>query len=172
MRRTHLLLIGLFAALAMIAAACGSESDENPGADAQSESGADDEAPESSEVPEGSEFTYVATEFAFEGPQTLPAGDLTLTLDNQGEQNHEMAVFELLDGKTMDDVNALFEKGMPKGPPEWTREVGGTGAKPGTTGELEADMTAGNYVLLCFVSDKETKQPHVLHGMLMAVTVE
>jgi len=114
----------------------------------------------------------VATEFAFEGPETLPGGDLTLTLDNQGEQNHEMAVIELLDGKSIDDVNALFEKGMPKGPPEWTREVGGTGAKPGETGELETDMTPGNYVLLCFVSDKETKEPHILHGMLMAVTVE
>jgi hypothetical protein len=167
MRRTHLILVGAIAALAMFAAACGSDPDE-PAQQAGSGSESNSEA----EAPESTEFTYIATEFAFEGPETLPAGDLTLTLDNQGEQNHEMAVFELLDGKSIDDVNALFEEGMPKGPPEWAREVGGTGAKPGETGELEADMTPGDYVLLCFVSDKETKEPHILHGMLMAVSVE
>jgi hypothetical protein len=167
MRRTQVILAGALAALAIVAAACGSESADEPrAADNQTNKSADTDAPESTD------FTYVATEFAFDGPETLPAGDLTLTLDNQGEQNHEMAVIELLDGKSIDDVNALFEKGMPKGPPEWAREVGGTYAKPGKTGELEADMGVGNYVLLCFVSDKETKQPHILHGMLMAVTVE
>ena len=81
-------------------------------------------------------------------------------------------MFELLDGKTINDVNALFEKGMPDGPPDWAREIGGTGAKPGATNELEADVTPGDYVLLCFVADKETKKPHILHGMLMPVSVE
>lgn len=167
MKRTYVILAGALAALAMVAAACGSDpADEPRAADTQTETGSGTDAPE------GTEFTYLATEFAFEGPEILPAGDLTLTLDNQGEQNHEMAIVKLLDGKTIDDVNALFEKGMPKGPPEWAEEVGGTGAKPGETGELEANMGAGNYVLLCFVSDKETKEPHILHGMLMAVTVE
>jgi hypothetical protein len=152
----------------MLAAACGSESADEPtrAADDQTETSTDTGAPE------GTDFTYVATEFAFDGPETLPAGDLTLTLDNQGEQNHEMAVVELLNGKSIEDVNALFEKGMPKGPPEWAREVGGTFAKPGKTGELETEMKPGNYVLLCFVSDKETKQPHILHGMLTTVSVE
>ena len=168
MRRTHLLLVGVLAALALVAAACGSD----PAEESARQTNDAAETGTEGEAPEGTDFTYIATEFAFEGPETLPAGDLTLTLDNQGEQNHEMAVFELLDGKSIDDVNALFEKGMPKGPPEWTREVGGTGAKPGETGELETDMTPGDYVLLCFVSDKETKEPHILHGMLMAVSVE
>jgi hypothetical protein len=97
---------------------------------------------------------------------------VTLTMDNQGKQMHELALGELLDGKTMDDVHALLEKGLPKQPPKWFRDAGGTGAKPGEMGTIDAELTPGNYIMICFVPDKASKKPHVMLGMMKEVTVE
>ena len=169
MTRRGLLVAALLAALALLVAACGSDSGNETEAAAGDEAGNSDVEPASAET---GEVTYVATEFAFEGPDVIPAGETTLVLENEGEQAHEMAVTELLDGKTIADVEALFEKGMPNKPPKWARDVGGTGAKSGGSGSLEADLTPGTYVFLCFVPDHESKQPHVMLGMLKEVTVE
>jgi uncharacterized cupredoxin-like copper-binding protein len=72
----------------------------------------------------------------------------------------------------MEDVHALLKKGLPKKPPTWFREVNGTGAKPGKVGEMDVELTPGNYIMLCFVPDKASKTPHVMLGMMKEVTVE
>ncbi|MDQ3772036.1 MAG: hypothetical protein M3343_08135 [Actinomycetota bacterium] len=188
MSRKGPLLPALLLVFALLAAACGSNStdDEATGSDreeTQSEdatgddAGADDEETEAEEAEEtddeeGEAATYVGTEFAFEGPDTLPAGATTLELDNQGEQVHELAVAQLLDGKTIDDVNALLKKGVPSKPPKWVKSMEGTGAGPGESGTVDLDLEPGDYVFLCFVPDKESKKPHVALGMIKAVTVE
>jgi hypothetical protein len=185
MSRKGPLLAALLLVFALLAAACGSNStdDEATGSDreeTQSEdasgddAGADDEEGEAEETDDeaGVVTTYVGTEFAFEGPDTLPAGATTLELDNQGEQVHELAVAQLLDGKTIDDVNALLKKGVPSKPPKWVKSMEGTGAGPGESGTVDLDLEPGDYVFLCFVPDKESKKPHVALGMIKAVTVE
>lgn len=182
MSRRGILLMAMLLALALVSAACGSDSNnETASGDEQSEpadtpSDAEETTAEETETDqasgEGGEATYLATEFAFEGPDVLSAGNVTVTMDNKGKQMHELALGELLDGKTMDDVHALLKKGMPKKPPTWFRQVGGTGAKPGSTGSLDAELTPGNYIMLCFVPDKASKEPHVMLGMMKEVTVE
>jgi|GEM_PF-2588945 hypothetical protein len=195
MSRKGPLLATLLLVFALLAAACGlnSTDDEATGSDreeTQSEdasgddAGADEEETEAEETDdeegeaeetddaEGEVTTYVGTEFAFEGPDTLPAGATTLELDNQGEQVHELAVAQLLDGKTIDDVNALLKKGVPSKPPKWVKSMEGTGAGPGESGTVDLDLEPGDYVFLCFVPDKESKKPHVALGMIKAVTVE
>lgn len=180
MRRTGLLLMAAMVALSLFVAACGTDSGDEANAsddaaetevdtasDAEEETTEDDAATE-----ESGPVTIVATEFAFEGPDTLPAGKVTIEMENQGKQPHELVMGELLDGKTIDDVNALLAKGDPGKPPKWFKTTGGTGAKPGGTGKLNADLTAGNYVFLCFVPDKESKKPHALLGMIKDVMVE
>jgi hypothetical protein len=182
MSRKGILLMAMLMALALVSAACGSDSNNETASGDEQSQPADDqsdaqqtsaEETETDEATgEGGEGTYVATEFAFEGPDVLPAGDVTLTMDNQGKQMHELALGELLDGKTMDDLHALLEKGLPKQPPKWFRDVGGTGAKPGEMGTIDAELTPGNYIMLCFVPDKASKKPHVMLGMMKEVTVE
>jgi len=182
MSRRVVLLVAALMSLALVSAACGSDSDpesasddeQNQSADAASSSEETDaEETETDEgTGEGGGATYVATEFAFKGPDVLPAGDVTLTMDNQGKQPHELALGELLDGKTMDDVHALLKKGVPGKPPKWFKDAGGTGAKPGETGTIDAELTPGSYVMLCFVPDKASKKPHVMLGMMKEVTVE
>jgi hypothetical protein len=171
MRRKGIFLVALLAALALVSAACGSDTgagDEqrNQSTDAQDDTDAEQDADEPADA------TYVATEFAFEGPDSLPAGEVTLTMDNQGKQMHELALGELLQGKTMDDVHALLRKGQPKKPPKWFRTVSGTGAAPGETGTFDAELTPGAYIMICFVPDEAKKKPHAMLGMMKEVTVE
>ena len=182
MSRKGILLMAILMALALVSAACGSDSNNETGSgDQQSEpseaeSDAEETSAEETETDEtageGGGATYLATEFAFEGPDVLPAGDVALTMDNQGKQMHELALGELLDSKSMDDVHALLKKGMPKKPPTWFRQVGGTGAKPGEAGTIDAELTPGNYIMICFVPDTASKKPHVMLGMMKEVTVE
>lgn len=184
MSRRMVLLMAALMSLALISTACGESND--PSDEEQAQSAEEDDASEETEADEteaeetetdestgqGGGGTYIATEFAFEGPDSLPAGDVTMTMDNQGKQMHELVLGELLEGKTMDDVHSLLMKGPPKNPPKWFRNVSGTGAKPGETGTLEAELTPGTYAMLCFVPDKATKKPHVVLGMMKEVTVE
>lgn len=180
MKRTGLLLMAAMVAVALLVAACGSDSngegndsDDAANTEADAASGNEEEATEDdTATEEDGSVTYVATEFAYEGPDTLPAGKVTIEMDNKGKQSHELVMGELLDGKTIDDVNALLEKGAPGKPPKWFKMAGGTGAKPGEAGKLDADLTAGNYVFICFVPDKASKMPHALLGMVKNVTVE
>lgn len=181
MSRRVIWLLAALMSVALVSTACGDSSEpasedeeQTQSADAASSSEeTDTEETETDEgTGEGGGETYVATEFAFEGPAVLPVGDVTLTMDNKGKQMHELALGELLDGKTMDDVDALFKKGMPKKPPTWFKDVGRTGAAPGETGALDAELTPGSYVMLCFIPDKASKKPHVILGMMKEVIVE
>ena len=180
MSRRMVLLMTALLSLALVSTACGQSSgdpssddeQQSQSADDASEEGIDSKETETEGTGQGGGATYVATEFAFEGPDVLPAGDVTLTLDNQGKQMHELVLGELLEGKTMDDVLALLMKGPPKSPPRWFRNAGGTGASPGETGSLDEQLTPGTYVMLCFVPDKASKKPHVMLGMMKEVTVQ
>jgi hypothetical protein len=183
MRRKGIFLVALLTALALVSAACGSDTGNETGSgdERQSESADDESTSEETDAEEtetdegtgeGGGATYAATEFAFKGPDVMPAGEVTLTMDNQGKQMHELALGELLEGKSLDDVHALLKKGVPKKPPTWFREVGGTGAAPGETGTIDAELIPGTYIMLCFVPDKATKKPHAMLGMMKEVTVE
>jgi hypothetical protein len=68
-----------------------------------------------------SEAVFVAKEYSFEGPQSLPAGWTRITLDNQGELAHDLMLFKIAEGKTIDDVMAALEA---EGPPEWAEFYG------------------------------------------------
>jgi uncharacterized cupredoxin-like copper-binding protein len=164
--------------LMFILAACGSESNDNPrsasaaGSDSAETETDDTGQEESNEIASG-DVTYTALEFGFDGPDTIAAGETTLTLVNDGKQVHELALFELRDGKTFEDVTALFEAGPPKSQPKWARTVARTVAKPGKTSKpVTKELSPGTYVMLCFVPDKESKMPHVMLGMLKPVTVQ
>jgi hypothetical protein len=161
----------LLVALMMVLAACGGESDgDTPAA-------ADDAAEEAEETPTPEETgppVYVADEFSFDGPDTIPAGKTTIGLKNHGKQPHELILIELLQGKTLDDVMAVLEKNPNARPPSWVRLIrkARAFAKPGEADDFTAELTAGTYVMLCFVPDKKTKQPHAALGMVKPVTVE
>ncbi|HXF36719.1 MAG TPA: hypothetical protein VNO17_05995 [Actinomycetota bacterium] len=136
----------------------------------------EDTAPPAAESPtEGGAVTYTAVEYEFRGPASLPAGPVTIELRNEGEEQHELQLVRLEKGRTVEDVEALFEEGVPQGPPPWVTQVGGTFAAPGETAEqpVAADLEAGTYVMLCLVpTERDGEQvPHAALGMIREVSV-
>ena len=105
------------------------------------------------------EVNATASEFEFEGlPSEVPAGPTIFTLENAGEQVHEIAVTRLNDDVTLtpDEIEALTE--------EEVMTIGTTVAFafafPGTMSYGTADLTPGRYVGLCYLFDGAT--PEVL----------
>ena len=113
-----------------------------------------------------------AKEYEFQVDEPVPAGTDGFVLTNEGEMPHELRVLELTGGKTLDDLKALIENGIPKQPPSWVTPVTGTFAKPGTTSKpaIGTIETGNTYVLACFVTTKKG-EPHAALGMLQEIQV-
>lgn len=104
-------------------------------------------------------------------PEWVEAGDHVWQVTNDGAQLHEIAVLQLAEGLTVDDVLSLLT-GEPteaiaavEGPPFVS--VGGTAPKSQfAVNYLEISLEAGTHVAICFIPDIETGMPHFLMGMI------
>ncbi|HZF66535.1 MAG TPA: hypothetical protein VEZ47_00655 [Gemmatirosa sp.] len=111
----------------------------------------------------------IATDFAFELPDTLRAGRTEVQLVSRGKELHHAAIVRLDEGHTMNDLFAAFKAGGP--PPTWAHEMGGPNAgAPGAPTVAVVDLVPGSYVLLCMIPSPDGT-PHVMKGMSRAFTV-
>jgi hypothetical protein len=118
------------------------------------------------------EATVVAVEYDFQLPGAFQPGMTEFVLENQGEEPHELALMRLEEGRTLEDVEALIEEGVPEEPPPWITPVGGTFARPGRASDpFQANLEQGTYLVACFVTD-EDGVPHAALGMLETIEVE
>lgn len=112
-------------------------------------------------------------DFSFAFP-TRFTGHGTYEVKNAGPQPHEMALLKLAAGVTADAVKAILSAppgSAPPGAPPFTA-VGGMGAlKPGSSGFVHLNLSAGNYVAVCFVPDQTTHAPHFEEGMIQPFTI-
>ena len=114
--------------------------------------------------------TVTARDYAFDAPDTIPAGLTEVRLLNKGTEMHHVWLIRLDAGKTLKD---LFDAIGPAGQlPAWARDVGGPNT-PGPNGESMAivRLTAGRYAMLCVIPSGDGK-PHVMKGMAKEVTVK
>ena len=171
----------VLALLLLLGAACGSDETDSDEADTaaqdsgEEEAAEDDATEEEATEEEAGPPTIVASEFAFEAPDTLPAGETTFQFENVGKQRHIAVFVELLEGKTLEDVNTFIaEEGIGGRPPSWVRLIRKAQgfAKPGETTEFKGEFTPGDYAMLCFIRDKETKKSHAELGMTAAISFE
>jgi len=115
--------------------------------------------------------------FEFVNPASLKAGKTTLELDNQSKKEfHQLAIAPIAPGKTLADVKkALASNGPPKGPPPVNFEAAVGISVIEKNSKAVADLKLakpGNYVMLCFVQDRDGKgPPHFLKGLLKQVKV-
>jgi uncharacterized cupredoxin-like copper-binding protein len=115
-------------------------------------------------------ITVRASEFAFTAPKSAPAGTITLRMVNDGKQLHHVAVVKLLQGRTVSDFVEAMKKPGP--PPAWAVAVGGPNAAvPGQSTDATLTLEPGNYALVCFVPSPGDPTPHVMKGMISALTV-
>lgn len=150
MRRTAFLAL----AIALLAVACG---------DGGSDTGP--EAPDAAEQ-EANAVDITMQDYAFAVDGEATAGPLTLMFHNEGEDIHHGIVGQLTDGKTIEDVQALLDKGLDGPPPPWFDDtpLDMTLISPGESAGVTFDAKEGTYVLLCFMPGPDNK-PHFAHGM-------
>jgi hypothetical protein len=119
--------------------------------------------------------TVVLRDFSFGIPAKL-AGHSTIAVRNDGTQSHEMALFQLQPGKTIEDAKRFLFTPPGTAPPIPApgQSVGGiAGLAPGATGYVELALKAGQYVAVCFLPDP-TKNglPHFIEGMIQQFAIK
>lgn len=102
-----------------------------------------------------SDGTIVAKDYGYTLPDGF-TGNGTFTVDNQGPQTHEVAVYRVADGSTFADVQAYFATPAPSGPPPIAGAGGIAAIAKGGLGTVDLDLTAGTYVFMCFLPDATT----------------
>ena len=119
--------------------------------------------------------TVTLNDFSFAFPPAgLPAKGV-VAVKNAGAQAHELALYQLAAGRTLDDAKAflLTPPGAPPpaGTPPITAAGGLGGIGPGATGYLRLALKPGTYVAACYFPDA-TKGglPHIIEGMIGTVT--
>jgi hypothetical protein len=116
------------------------------------------------------QMTVNATDYAFDAPDQVPSGLMTVHLVDNGAELHHVAFVKLNDGKTIADVEQVLKGPPPM--PSWAVDYGGVnpphpGGGMATTTQM---LEPGNYALLCFVPSPDGT-PHFAKGMVRALTV-
>ncbi|MEY2425817.1 MAG: hypothetical protein QOI61_1389, partial [Actinomycetota bacterium] len=141
--------------IAVLFGACGN--DDNPSIDT---------------TPAAVKIDVTTKDYAFAtAPTTVTVDNLaTLTVKNEGTEDHEAALLKIADGKTLDDVKAALAPTAPAGPPPFVVAGGVTGTAPGTSASITQALPAGSYAFICFVANA-AGTPHFALGMLAPLTV-
>lgn len=114
---------------------------------------------------------FVARDYGFSGPDRIPAGLTTVRILNEGQDFHHIQFMNLLNGKTADDFRAAVAAD-PAHLPEWVHYAGGPNVHlPGDQASATLNLTEGDYVLTCWIPDKNGV-PHVALGMQKALSVQ
>lgn len=114
--------------------------------------------------------TVHAKDFAYNAPKSITSGTTTFRLVNDGKELHHLTIIKLAKGKTMTDLVAAMKNPGP--PPSWTTFVGGPNAAvPGGTADATLTLEPGDYVMECFIPSPGETMPHVMKGMVGALTV-
>jgi hypothetical protein len=115
------------------------------------------------------DLTVKMVDYGFESSKPFTAGRHVIRIENGAAQDHELVLVRLAPGKSVEDVAAWLEK--QDGPPPGEPLGGITAIHPGGYGFITADLTPGDYGLLCFVPDAKDGKPHVAHGMMKEFTI-
>jgi uncharacterized cupredoxin-like copper-binding protein len=114
------------------------------------------------------DVTITLTDWAFDLSTPLTAGKHIIEVKNAATQEHEVELVRLAPGATLEKFMSWLAK--PAGPPPGSA-LGGIAAFHGAPNYFTADLTPGNYALICFVPDAKDGKPHFEHGMTKAITV-
>lgn len=116
----------------------------------------------------------VGTDYAFQVPERIRAGETLFTFENRGTVRHEMSIILVKEGFQSDSVLAGIVAGSPR-----RNFVEGQGAliiaRPGEPPgpRLWMDLQTGRtYLVLCTLKDTPDAKPHVMLGMIASFRVE
>ncbi len=167
-RGSYMLWLVIVALMLVACAPIGADLSSSTGTSDLGEAGTNEAA---AAAPEAPTVTFTATEYAYDGPAEIAGGLTRIELVNDGEQPHGLWMFNLADGKGLDDVMGFMEE-MEVNPeiPAWLSFYGGVSAPPGASAAYTVDLPAGNYLLISIEGDEE-EVPDVMKGMSATLTV-
>jgi uncharacterized cupredoxin-like copper-binding protein len=110
-------------------------------------------------------------DYTFESGRPITAGQHTFLVTNGAQQPHELVLLRLAPGKTVKDFGVWATTGGMKGPPPALPLGGVAVIGQGDSGVFTADLTPGDYGMICFVPDSKDGKPHLMHGMVKQITV-
>jgi hypothetical protein len=115
-------------------------------------------------LPAKPDLTISLVDYGYGISSPLRRGNHRILVKNEGRQSHELVITRLLPGKTPADLAAWADK--MSGPPPAHFLGGISPLAPGRENELAITLSAGHYVLLCFLPDAKDGKPHTAHGMV------
>jgi hypothetical protein len=113
------------------------------------------------------EVVITAKEYSFAGPESIPGGWIKVVLDNQGTKSHDLILFKLEQGKSMDDVKAALDS---QEPPDWITIFGQSSAAASTRQHFIVNLAPGNYAMISF-GDEEGGLLDAARGMVKELTI-
>lgn len=119
------------------------------------------------------EVQFTAQDFSFQGPSSIEAGTITLSLTNAGPNLHHLQLVRIPDGMTFDEFKEALGTIQPMTPmPDWFHDAGGVNPPPTGNGPAKVTMTIepGEYAVMCVV-DTPDHIPHFAKGMIQPLTV-
>jgi len=116
------------------------------------------------------DVTIAMSDYSFTLSTPITAGKHVFRVTSTGPQSHEVIMLKLAPGKTLED----FGKWMAKqdGPPPASSMGGTSGQAPGVVATFEAEITPGDYALVCVVPDAKDGKPHMEKGMVHPFKVQ
>jgi hypothetical protein len=96
-------------------------------------------------------------------PDTIPAGLVTISIENSTDKPFGPLLARLNDGTTLDAFMAALQNG-PMAAIPMVSLLGGVTTAPGATDQVTYDLKAGDYVLLDFASEAPTVKPFKVTG--------
>ena len=154
-RRWAAICVAALAALALVAAGC-----------------SDDEGGETGATGGGTTVDVTVQEFAvIPASSSAPAGDVTFDVTNKGpDDTHEFVVFKTdlaPDALPTNEDGTVDEEGEGVELQDEIEDIA-----VGDTQSVTIDLSAGNYVFICNIYDKEEQEAHYQEGMRVAFTVK
>ena len=153
----------IFIALAVVLAGCSPAAPTSEPINTPTEAPADETA-----IPE---IAIEAADFSFTAPETINAGWIRVKLTNNGKEAHHVQFLRLNDDVTLEAFQEALQKG-PGAEMTLSKLMGGVGQiAPTLSAQAVLNLTAGEYVIVCFVPSGDEHVPHLAKGMIKPLTV-
>lgn len=180
-QRQPMRLVAALAAVALVAAACGSDDDNSSdsGDETATTEAAADATDAADDAADDAATDVLLSEWVLEpDPTSTDGGEVTFTGDNQGGVVHELVVVRAESASDLPTEgegpgNAIAESELPAGAVVGEIED----IAPGSSKDLTLDLDAGSYVLFCNLVGSESDGPamegrsHFAEGMYAEFTV-
>lgn len=111
-----------------------------------------------------------AHDYSFEAPTQIEAGLVSINLENEGQEPHHVQLARLNDGVSVEQFQIALQQN-PEAALSLVTWAGGPGVVDfGGSQEVTVELTAGTYMLLCFVPSPDGV-PHLAKGMVASLEV-